>query len=159
MDSPKTYTITEAIKKLEKYCAFQERCHKEVRQKLFDLKIYYEDQDHVINHLLENNYLNETRFAQAYARGKFNIKKWGKIRIIRELKLRDISKFNIKIALREIPESEYFKTFDSLIEKRLMQLASEKNIPKKKKKLADYLFYRGWESELVYEKIDELIKL
>ena len=72
--------------------------------------------------------------------------------------MRQISKFNIKIALKEIPDSEYYKTFEALAEKRIQQLISEKNLQKKRKKLADYLFYRGWEPELVYEKVNELSK-
>jgi len=112
--------------------------------------------DLIINHLLQHNFLNETRFAQAFARGKFRAKKWGKTRILRELKMRDISEYNLKIALKEIPESEYYATFDALAEKRIAQLDSEKNMQKKKKKIADYLLYRGWESHLVWDKLREL---
>lgn len=114
--------------------------------------------DQIIDHLLRHNFLNETRFAQAFARGKFRTKKWGRNRIVNELKLRDISKYNIQIALKEIPDAEYYTTFETLVEKRLQQLASEKNIQKKRKKLADYLFYRGWEPELVYSKVNEISK-
>jgi regulatory protein len=114
--------------------------------------------DQIILHLLQHNFLNESRFVQAFARGKFNTKKWGKHRIIRELKLRNISKYNIELALKEISESYYLSTFQLLSEKRFEQLASEKNIQKKRKKLADYLLYRGWESAMVYEKVWELIK-
>ncbi len=114
--------------------------------------------DQIIDHLLRHDFLNETRFAQTFARGKFRAKKWGRNRIVRELKLRDISKFNIQIALKEIPDAEYYKTFEALAEKRLQQLASEKNLQKKRKKLADYLLYRGWESELVYGKVGEISK-
>ncbi|SDW53094.1 regulatory protein [Aequorivita viscosa] len=114
--------------------------------------------DEIIDHLLRHNFLNETRFSQAFARGKFRTKKWGRNRIVNELKLRQISKFNIKIALKEIPNDEYFKTFEALAEKRLQQLASETNLQKKRKKLADYLFYRGWESELVYGKVNEILE-
>ena len=112
--------------------------------------------DQIIDHLLRNNFLNETRFAQAFARGKFRTKKWGRNRIVNELKRREISKYNIQIALKEIPDAEYYTTFETLVEKRLLQLVSEKNILKRRKKLADYLFYRGWEPELVYEKVNEI---
>lgn len=114
--------------------------------------------DQIIDHLLRHNFLNETRFAQAFARGKFRTKKWGRNRIVNELKLRDISKYNIQIALKEIPDAEYYSTFETLVEKRLQQLASEKNLQKKRKKLVDYLFYRGWESEMVYSMIGEILK-
>jgi len=141
---------------MESYCAYQERCHKEVRQKLWDMRMIPEATDQIIHHLLQHNFLNETRFAQAFVRGKFRIKKWGKSRIIRELKYRDISEYNLRLALKEIPDREYFATFHALAEKRFAQLDSEKNIQKKKKKIADYLFYRGWENHLVWEKIRDL---
>ena len=156
MNENKTYTVDEAKRRLERYCAYQERCHKEVQQKLYEMRMIPLAIDEIIDHLLRHNFLNETRFAQAFARGKFRTKKWGRNRIVNELKMRQISKFNIKIALKEIPDSEYIKTFEALAEKRLQQLSSEKNLQKKRKKLADYLFYRGWESELVYEKVNEL---
>ncbi len=114
--------------------------------------------DQIIHHLLQHNFLNETRFSQAFTRGKFRTKKWGKIRIVRELKFREISKYNITIALKEISESDYYETFDLLAEKRISQITSEENLQRKRKKLADYLLYRGWESNLVWEKVSELIK-
>tara|TARA_R110000772_G_scaffold219381_1_gene329944 strand:+ start:288 stop:713 length:426 start_codon:yes stop_codon:yes gene_type:complete len=141
---------------MERYCAYQERCHKEVHNKLYEMRMIPEAIDQIVMHLLQHNFLNETRFSQAFARGKFRTKKWGRNRIVNELKMRQISTFNIKIALKEIPDSEYYNTFEALSEKRLQQLASEKNLQKKRKKLADYLFYRGWEPELVYGKIGEI---
>jgi regulatory protein len=154
--SVKTYTVDEAQKKLEHYCAYQERCHKEVTQKLYDMKMIPEARDKIIVHLLQHNFLNEERFAQAYTRGKFRIKKWGKQRIQLELKRRDISKTIITIALKEISDVNYYNTFHALAEKKV-ETIRETNAQKKRKKLADYLFYRGWESHLVYDKIRELI--
>jgi regulatory protein len=151
----KTYTVDEAKKRLEHYCAYQERCHKEVRKKLRELRMIPDARDLIILHLLQHNFLNETRFAQAFARGKFRTKKWGRQRIVRELKFREISKYNITIALKEITETDYQETFHELAEKRLRQLENETNLQKKKKKLADYLLYRGWESSLVWEKVHE----
>ena len=158
MDIHKSYTVAEATSRLESYCAYQERCHKEVQQKLWDMKMIPEARDVIILHLLQHNFLNETRFAQAFARGKFNHKKWGKQRIVRELRFRNISKYNVDLALKEISESDYLTTFDTLAEKRFLQLAREKNLQKKRKKFVDYLLYRGWESNLIYEKSRELIK-
>ncbi len=158
MISHKTYTVKEATTRLESYCAYQERCHKEVQQKLREMKMIPAAVDLIILHLLQHNFLNETRFAQAFARGKFNHKKWGKQRIVRELKYRNISKYNIDLALKEIPVKDYLNTFNSLTEKRFLQLTSETNLQKKRKKFVDYLLYRGWESNLVYEKVRELIK-
>jgi regulatory protein len=157
VNSQKSYSITEATKRMERYCAYQERCHKEVHQKLKEMRMIPEAIEQIISHLLKHNFLNETRFSQAFARGKFSVKKWGKNRIVRELKFREISKYNISIALQEITETEYQKTFHVLAEKRLSQITSEENLQKKRKKLADYLLYRGWESNLVWVKVKELI--
>lgn len=151
-----TYTLREATKKLEHYCAYQERCLKEVIQKLRGMKMIPIAIDEIVTHLIQENYLNEERFAQSYARGKFNIKKWGRNRIVNELKFRGISKYNIRTALREINEENYLNTFEKLSQKRLESIR-ETNAQKRRKKLADYLLYRGWESHLVYGKIKELI--
>ncbi len=112
--------------------------------------------DVIIAHLITNNYLNEERFAKNFARGKFNIKKWGKRKIVQELKTRDISKYNIENALKEIEDGDYMRTLHTLATKRLFQL-SDKSVLEKKRKLADYLLYRGWEPNLIYEKINELM--
>lgn len=155
-NSAKFYTLEEAKKKLEHYCAYQDRCHKEVTQKLRDMKMIPEAIDQIIVGLLADNFLNEERFAQSFARGKFNIKKWGRNRIVNELKFRGISAYNIKTALKEIDDTAYIHTLDTLSKKRLDAIR-ETNRQKKRKKLADYLLYRGWESHLVYAKIKELI--
>ena len=157
MQSSKAYSVTEATRKLEQYCAYQERCHKEVIQKLKDMRMIPDIINQIVVHLINENYLNEERFAKSFARGKFRIKKWGRNRILNELKQRDISPFNIKIALKEINEEDYLKTFDELCTKRLAQI-TETDIKKKKKKLIDYLLYRGWESSLIYEKVSTHFK-
>ena len=152
-----TYTLSEAKKKLEHYCAYQERCHKEVLQKLKGMNMIPEVIDVVIGHLLEHNFLNEERFAKNYILGKFKIKKWGKRRLTLALKQKDITKYNINLALNLIGDNEYIDTFNALAEKKLESIR-ETNVLKKKKKLTDYLLYRGWEPHLVYEKVNELIK-
>lgn len=152
----KGYTIQEATKKIESYCAYQDRCHKEVVSKLKEMGIIPLAIDTIIAQLIEDRFLNEERFAKSFARGKFKIKKWGKNRIVRELKFRDISKYNITTALKEIEPEVYLTTLDNLAKKRLDQI-TETNTQKRRKKLADYLLYRGWENHLVYEKLKELI--
>ncbi|WP_282043814.1 regulatory protein RecX [Winogradskyella flava] len=156
MNPQKTYTVDEAQKKLENYCAYQERCHKEVRDKLWGMRMIPEAIDKITVHLIQNNYLNEERFAKAFVRGKFRIKKWGKNRLVRELKFREISKYSIDSALKEIDGDTYQQTLDELVRKRISQV-KEKNIYKKKRKVADYLLYRGWESHLIYEKLNEYL--
>lgn len=157
MYSKKTYTVQEATKKLEHYCAYQERCHQEVKQKLQDMHMIPEAVDVIIVHLLKHNFLNETRFAKTYVSGKFRIKRWGRRRLTLELKKKDISKVNINQALSNIDEDEYIEVFNNLAEKKADSI-KETNVYKKRKKLIDYLLYRGWESFLVYEKANELIK-
>lgn len=152
----KTFTVKEITKKLEHYCVYRDRCHKEVETKLKEYRVIPEVRELILLSLMKDNFLNEERFAKSFARGKFRIKKWGKQRIVRELKFKDISDYNIKTALKEIDEQDYLATFDDLAEKRLKQI-TETDIYKKRKKLADYLLYRGWESNLVYTKINELI--
>ena len=147
-------TIKEAIQKLEHFCAYQERCHTEVISKLYDLKMTSDEMDAVIVHLIQENFLNETRFACSFARGKHRIKHWGKIRITNELKIRQISSTNINLALKEISAEEYENTFEQLSE-RCWNTIQEKNSLKKRKKFCDYLLRRGYESNLVYEKLKE----
>ncbi len=156
MHSQTSYTLKEATKKLEGYCAYQERCHKDVVTKLKEIRMIPEAIDQIVVHLIQENYLNEERFSKSFARGKFRIKKWGRNRIVNELKFRAISKYNIKTALNEIDENEYLETLNVLAKKRLDAI-KETNLQKRKRKLADYLLYRGWESHLVYGKVKELV--
>ena len=156
MNTIKTYTVTEAKRKLEHYCAYQDRCHTEVNSKLKEMGMIPLAIDDIISHLIKHNFLNEERFAKSFARGKFNIKHWGRVRIIRELKFRKISEYNIKTALKEISEEDYFSKLDFIASKKLTSI-TETNTYKKRKKLADYLLYRGWEPHLVYETTKALI--
>ncbi|MBL6655800.1 MAG: RecX family transcriptional regulator [Flavobacteriaceae bacterium] len=151
----KSYTLEEARKKLEYYCAYQERCHQEVTRKLREMKMIPEAIDQIIVHLIEENFLNETRFAQSFARGKFRIKKWGRQRISNELKKRSISKFNIKIGLKEILEEEYQSVFFNLLDQKKTEY---KHLPllEQKKKIQSYFVYRGWEYELISEGLNSL---
>lgn len=148
-------TPKEALLKLEHFCAYQERCHAEVVSKLYSLKMTSDEIDSIVVQLIENNFLNETRFACSFARGKHRIKQWGKIRITNELKARQISSTNISLALKEISPEEYESTFENLSE-RCWNSLQEKNILKKRKKFCDYMLRRGYESNLVYDKVKEL---
>ena len=148
-------TLKEALQKIEHYCAYQERCHDEVISKLKSLKLNSNEIDEIIVHLIEHNFLNETRFACSFARGKHRIKFWGRIRIINELKFRNISQYNINLGLAEITTEEYATTFDTLAQRNWDSIR-ESNIQKKRKKCCDFLLRKGFESNLVYEKIKEL---
>ncbi|MDO4229329.1 MAG: regulatory protein RecX [Capnocytophaga sp.] len=155
MDTVKTYTVEEAKRKLEAFCAYQERYHKEVINKLQQMRMIPLAIDEIVVHLIQNGFLNEERFAKSFARGKFRYKKWGRVRIKQELKHRGLSVYVIQSALEEIDDEEYIEVFEALAEKKQAEI-KEKNLYKAKRKLADYLLYRGWESDLVYDKINEL---
>jgi|TARA_B110000914_G_C15322488_1_gene380867 regulatory protein len=149
------FTLKEVETKLQYYCSYQDRCHKEVHEKLKTFNIIPEGVDQIISNLISENFLNETRFCESFVRGKFKIKNWGKIRIINELKRRNISTYNINQGLKEIDELEYLKKFEEIFNKKLSSL--EKLTPVlKKKKILSYLLYRGWESSLIYQKIYEI---
>jgi len=152
----KSYTVEEARKKMEYYCAYQERCHDEVIQKLKSLNMIPQAIDTIVVHLLDNNYLNEERFACSFARGKFRIKHWGKRRITNELKARNISKYNIDIALKEISPEEYNTTFHMIADKQWESI-NEVNIMKKKRKVMDFLLRKGYESNIVQEKLSDML--
>lgn len=155
MHKSTSYTLQEAQKKLEHYCAYQERCHQEVEQKLRGMNMIHEAIEIIVGKLVEENYLNETRFAQSFARGKFRIKKWGKERILRELKFRKISPFNIKIALREISVEDYQDTLEELAA-RFWEANASRDVYTRKKKVIDALRYRGWESPLIFDALASL---
>jgi regulatory protein len=147
----KTLTVNEIQKKLERFCAYQERCHDEVVTKLREFTRNANEIDTVIVHLIQNDFLNEERFAKAFARGKHRIKSWGKNRIENELKLRHISARNITSALMEIADC-YGETFDRIASRQWENLAGEKGL-KKRKKFCDYLVRKGYESDLVYARL------
>jgi len=149
------FSIKEAIAKAEHFCAYQERCHNEVEQKLRSMKMDSEEISHIINHLITENFLNESRFACSFARGKHRIKHWGKIRIVNELKFRNITTYNINLALKEISPEEYETTFHT-VAKRQWESIREGDKLKKRKKFCDFLLRKGFESSLIYEKVKEL---
>ena len=111
--------------------------------------------DKIISELIKANYLNETRFTQSFVRGKFRIKKWGKNRILQELKVRDISSFNIKLGMKEISDDNYQKTFYELFEKRRREV-KQLTKTEQKKKIFSYMSYRGWENSKIYEALRDL---
>jgi regulatory protein len=152
----KSYTVKEATVKLMQFCAYRDRSHKEVEEKLKEMNMIPAAQEQIIIKLMQENFLNEERFARSFVRGKFRIKKWGRIKIKQELKLKDISNPVIKIALTEIDESDYISTLHEVAEKKV-RLLKESNPFKKRKKLADHLLRRGYEASLVYEITEDYL--
>lgn len=148
-------TMREIRQKIENFCAYQERCHQEIEGKLRAFGLDEREKSEIIAHLIEQNFLNEERFSRAFARGKHRIKHWGKSRIVNELKMRNISQYNINAALQEIDDDDYLESFDT-IALRQWNSISEPNPIKKRKKFCDFLLRKGYETDLVYEKMRKL---
>ncbi|MBK9723040.1 MAG: RecX family transcriptional regulator [Saprospiraceae bacterium] len=140
------------LKKLQHYCAYQDRCQFEVEQKLKQLGADQEYADQIFMDLIRDDYLNEERFAKAYARGKFRIHHWGRNKIIAHLKSKFISAPLIKIGILEINEEDYLAELDRQIKKAFQE---KKDIHK----TIQFLIGKGYESELVFEKTADLKRL
>lgn len=142
-----------ALAKMQSWCAYQERCQQEARDKLYEFGLWPEAVENIISKLIEDNFINEERFAMQFARGKFNIKKWGRIKIKIELKQRRISEYCIKKALQQIDEEEYIQTLQKLIETKRKQI-TEKNPIKLKYKLMTYAASKGYEKYLIMDVLN-----
>lgn len=151
MNFNKTYTLKEAQKTLEQYCAYQERTHKEVEQKLQKMGMVPEASDAIILYLLQHDFLNEERFAKAYVSGKFRIKKWGRIKIMLHLRQKGISTANIAIGLGEIDSEDYFETLRNLALKKHRDLSTTLMAHSRKQKVIRYLQQKGYELNLIYQ--------
>ncbi len=150
-------TPEEAKKKLEYYCSYQERCHAEVIKKLNNLGVSQNQIDEIVVYLIQENFLNEERFARSFARGKHRISFWGKNRIVSELKFRNISTYNIKKALEELSDELYFDTFEKVSLSKWENTTDKSNL-NKKKKVMDYLLRKGYESDIIYSRLQEFDK-
>ena len=149
-------TKEEALQKAKQYCAYQERCHSEVKEKLYSLGMNKNEVDELLSELISDNYLNEERFAIQFAGGKFRIKQWGRIKIKYALKQKQVSEYCIKKALAAIDERDYNKTLEKLFEQKLKTLKAEKNIFSKKRKLQDHLIQKGFETGVISKLIATL---
>ncbi len=151
----KSWSLEEAFEKLTTFCAYQERCPWEIRRKLYEKGIFDDKAEQLINELIAEEFVNEERFARAFARGKFRLKKWGRNRIRMELKMREISETLIKKGLSEIDPEEYYDTLLTQTEKK-WEGAQEPDFFNKKYKVTQYLMARGFEMDLVKEAIENL---
>lgn len=148
-------TPEQALQKLKHFCAYQERCHSEVKDKLYKLGVRSREHDAILSTLIEEDYLNEERFAIAYAGGKWRVKQWGRVKISYELKQKKISEYCIKKALKQVDEEEYRRVLWQLAEAKYAALKNEQYLVRKKK-TADYLLGKGFEPALVQESLREL---
>jgi regulatory protein len=152
----KRLSPTEALAKIQRYCAYQERSHKEVKTKLYDYGLYESQVDELIAQLITDGFLNEERFAKAFAGGKFRMKKWGKLKIKNELEFLGLTKNCIQRGLKEIDSSDYSKTLKSLIKKKSAEIIEE-NLFKKRDRVARFAIGKGYEPEMVWEYVRDLM--
>lgn len=151
----KILTTEQALQKLRQYCAYQERSHYEVQQKLYELGVRRADHDAILATLIEEDYLNEERFAMQYVGGKFRMKDWGRKKIYYALREKKVSEYSIKKALGQIDEEAYAAVLQELAEKKYESLAKETPLLRKRKTM-DYLLQKGYESELVSAALKRL---
>lgn len=151
----KQLTPEQALQKLKHYCAYQERSHAEVREKLYQLGVWKKEHDPIIATLIEENYLNEERFAIAFARGRFRMKQWGRVKIRYELKQKQVSEYCIKKALRQLDQEDYVATLEKLAKAKYDSLKAEQYLVRKKK-TQDYLLQKGYEPELIAQALGSI---
>lgn len=154
---PLNIGIDKAVQKIKHYCGYQERSHAETRDKLYSFGLYKNDVEALLSQMIEEDYLNEERFALAFAGGKFRMKNWGRIKIKNELQLKRVSPYSLKKALNSIPEEAYLQTLRKLAGAKNTTLRSEKNIFSRKTKLRNYLMQKGYEPNLVMDVINEML--
>ena len=148
-------TPQQALQKIKLYCAYQERSHREVKNKLYGFGLYNVDVERILSELIAGNYLNEERFAKSFAGGKFRIKQWGKIKIARELKQKNVSDYNIKTALQDINAAAYSNTLEKLTLAKWKALKQEQYINREVKTVR-YLMQRGFEPTLIRETLKKI---
>lgn len=154
----KRFTPEQALQKLKHYCAYQERSHAEVKDRLYQYGLNKSETENIISTLIEEDYLNEERFAKSYVRGKFNTKQWGRVKIQHSLKQKQVSTYNQKIGMKEIDEAEYLKVLDELTEKKWNSIKGEGvNRFVKLSKTTDYLLQKGFESNLIQAALKKML--
>ncbi|MBR9860522.1 RecX family transcriptional regulator [bacterium] len=151
----KKLSRTERKERILKFCAYRERCHKEVRSKMIEMGASYQEADEMLVQLIEWNYLNETRYAQALCRGKFLHNNWGKIKINQVLSRNDISPYNIKKGMEEIDENAYMEKLEELSFKAF-EKAKAANIYERRSKAARFVITKGYEPDLVWAYLKTL---
>ena len=154
---PQALTKEQALQKLRQFCAYQERSHQDVQQKLYALKVPRRDHDEIIATLIEEDYLNEQRFAEQFTGGKFRMKGWGKNKILQKLKEKNVSSFVINAAMKEIDEEDYLQNLKKDAEKKYEALKHEQPLVRKKKTI-NYLLQKGYEYSLISRILPSLGK-
>src|SRR5882757_11310583 len=143
-------TLEQALQKARHYCGYQERCHSEVTQKLYSFGLWKRDVEEAISRLIEENYLNEERFAMQFAGGRFRMKQWGRVKIRYELKQKQVGEYCIKKALAAIDEEDYSKALEKLATDKWEDLKGETDFARRGK-LQDYLVRKGYETDAIHQ--------
>lgn len=157
MSFRKQLSPEQALQKARHYCAYQERCHQEVKEKLYSFGLYKNQVEPLLSQLIEEDYLNEERFAIQFAGGRFRMKQWGRVKIKYELKQRKVSEYCIRKALKQIEEEDYDKTLQTLARKKWQSIRGEGvNGYVKLSKTTDYLIQKGFETELIQQALKNL---
>ena len=142
------------LEKMRSYCMYQERCIQEIKKKLTRLQVVSKTKSKIINHLIDDDYLNEVRFAKLFIQGKLRIKKWGRIKLNYELRIRGVKKFIIVQEINKISNEDYYEYFNEFSNNKIKTLKGSKE--QKKRSFINYFTYRGWENNLIYEKLNEV---
>ncbi|MFN8335051.1 MAG: regulatory protein RecX [Cyclobacteriaceae bacterium] len=154
--SRKRLTVEQARQKALRYCAYQERCHQEVKNKLYEYGLNSSDADELLSYLITEGFLNEERFAKLFAGGKFRIKHWGRVKIVHALEAKGISKKCIQIGLKEIEEADYQLTLEKLITEKLEQAETEDRFVTRNK-ISQSVIQKGFEPELVWKALKKAL--
>lgn len=149
------YTREEALHLMQKYCSYRERSHLEVERKMEEWGWIPEIREYVYLRLLEDDFINEERYARAVVRGKFGIKKWGRRKIVQRLKQNGVSEENIRLALQEIDEEEYERVLYELARKKVPAVKASGAYERRRKVFA-YLYSKGYETEAINPVLDRL---
>lgn len=151
----KKLTKAQALPRIYRFCSYQERAHQEVKQKLFELGLYASEVDELLTQLITDGFLNEERFAKAFAGGKFRMKRWGRLKIIHELEAKGLTKNCIKAGLKEIEDDDYQKALEEVLEKQSSRVAEEPDDFVRRDKIARHAIQRGFEPDLVWKLVKE----
>tara|TARA_X000000368_G_C23052344_1_gene722063 strand:+ start:2113 stop:2589 length:477 start_codon:yes stop_codon:yes gene_type:complete len=155
MYNKRVYDVRIAIERIKNYCTLQDRCQWDVLEKMKEWGLQKATKNHILEILINEKYVDEERFSAAFCRGKFKLKKWGKRKIVNELKRKKISTICINIGLQEINENDYNQVLDKLFHQKKSEI-KDKNHFTRKTKIANFLIQRGFESNLVWDKVRKL---
>ena len=142
------------IEKIQSYCLYQERCVKEVKNKLFSMKVNSKSANDIIEYLIDNDFLNEERYTKMFIQGKLRIKKWGRIKLKYELRLKGVDIKIINENINQINEEDYVKYFNEFSTNKFKLLKGSRD--QKKRSYINYFTYRGWENDLIYQKLKDI---